>query len=154
MKKSKKINNKALMAAIAITVGSSIQANAADNLFGLKNLNSNTDLLLTEGNCGEGACGKSEESKAGGCSNSYVENGKLKEGYKFDGKELTGPDGKKIDICSKTLEALKNLSSPKAEGEKVDNVIEPAAAAGPDGVAEKKGAENTEEGKCGRGTEE
>lgn len=74
MKKSKNFSKKAIVAALAVSVGAAAQASTIDNvlndpLFSLKELNNNAILVAhEEGKCGEGKCGadkKAGEAKCG-----------------------------------------------------------------------------------------
>src|SRR3989338_9735773 len=58
MKKGKGLNRKAVISALAITVGAAASASAAD--FSLKEINSQSVLIAHggEGKCGEGKCGE------------------------------------------------------------------------------------------------
>ncbi len=78
MRKMKNIGKKALMSALAFSVGAAASANAVDNtlkdpLFGLKEVSSHSILIAHDGKGGEGKCGeakatdkaKSAEGKCG-----------------------------------------------------------------------------------------
>ena len=63
MKRNNDLNKKAILSALAITVGAAASTSAAD--FSLKEINSHSILIAHdgEGKCGEGKCG---EGKCGG----------------------------------------------------------------------------------------
>ena len=62
MKKNNDLNKKAILSALAITVGAAASTSAAD--FSLKEINSQSILIAHdgEGKCGEGKCGGKKET--------------------------------------------------------------------------------------------
>lgn len=77
MKKIKNIGKKALMSALALSVGAAASTHAVDKalkdpIFSLKEIGSQSVLIAQEGKCGEGKCGEGKcgESKMGAKSKS------------------------------------------------------------------------------------
>ncbi len=115
MRKMKNIGKKALMSALAISVGAVASANAVDNalkdpLFGLKEVSSHSILIAHEGKCGEGKCGEGKcgEGKCG--EKKAVDKAKASEG-KCGVKKL-----KKVFKKDKKVEAAKSAEGKCGEG--------------------------------------
>lgn len=99
MKKGRKVSKKALMTALAFTIGSGVSASALDKagsdpLLSLNELGSSTTLIAHEGKCGEGKCGEGKCGEAKAASKRYA-TGECKT-EKKDGK-FEKKDGKCVE---------------------------------------------------------
>ena len=94
MKNMRNLGKKAVMSALALSVGAVASAHAVDKvlkdpLFGLKELGSQTVLIAHEGKCGEGKCGEGKCGEVKATDKSKSDEGKcgvkkLKKVFKKD----------------------------------------------------------------------